>query len=471
LLRRLLDSPATYFIAAGVLAMVGLFVTLFDLHVPSRPRGSVDDFARLRERDDTNVLFILIDTLRADRLSSYGYARPTSPVMDDVARAGVRFARVEAQSSWTKSSMASMLTGMYPTRSLVTRFLHAIPAEAELPAERLRAAGFRTAGIWRNGWVGTNFGFGQGYEAYFKAQAPGKGGAPRVQRGHPGQNPLAGSDEELTLSALEFIATHGHERFFLYVHFMDVHQYAYDDVAGALGFGTGHSDSYDASIHWVDRNIGALLLDLERRDLFKKTIVVVASDHGEGFPGEHGVEGHARTLYREVTDVPLILGLPFRLKEGIVVEPLVRNVDIWPTLYDLLGMPPIPDADGRSLVPMIEAAGRGQQPDPGDGVSLSFLDVNWGQTDLPPDPLVAVRKNGKRMLLRLSKPGDTMLFDHDQDPGEQNNLWKEQPAWAAELRELAQQQLTAKPAWESVPEVQIDDMYVDQLRALGYVIN
>jgi arylsulfatase A-like enzyme len=465
--RRILDSPWTYFIAAGLLALVGVFITLFDVHIPSRPRGSVEDIAKLRERKDTNVLFVLIDTLRADRLSSYGYHRPTSPVMDDLARAGVRFARTEAQSTWTKASMASMLTGVFPPRSGVTRFYHALPPEAELPAERLAAAGFRTAGLWRNGWVGTNFGFGQGYEVYFKPQSPGHGGIP-MQRGRPGQNPLSGSDEELTSSVLEFLAAHGQERFFLYVHYMDVHQYAYDDAAAALAFGTGHSDAYDASINWVDRNLGVLLIELEKRKLFEKTIVVVASDHGEGFPAEHGVEGHARTLYREVTDVPFILGLPFRLKQPVVVEQQVRNVDIWPTLYDLLGLPPLENADGRSLVPLIEAAARGEQV-AGDGASMAFLDINWGQTDLAPEPLIAVRKDGKRMLVKVNK-GEVQLFDHTTDPGEKNNLVGTAPPWAPELREMAQKQLTAPPAWEKVPEVQIDDMYKDQLRALGYVI-
>ncbi len=469
MLRRILDSPWTYFIAAGLLAVVGIFITLVDVRVPTRSRGSVEELARLRERGDTNVLFIVIDTLRADRLGSYGYERRTSPFMDDIAMAGIRFAHVEAQSTWTKASMASLLTGVFPPRTGVTRFAHGIPEEAELPAERLKAAGFRTAGIWRNGWVGTNFGFAQGYETYFKPQPPRAEEMPRLRRGHPGQNPLQGSDEDLTLSAIEFLNAHGKERFFLYVHYMDVHQYAYDDAAAALGFGTSHSDAYDASINWVDRNIGALLLELENRDLFKKTLVVIVSDHGEGFPNEHGIEGHARTLFREVTEVPFIIGLPFILRPGIVVEPLVRNVDVWPTIYDLLGLEPVPHADGRSLVPLVEAAGRGQAPPSEPVTSVAFLDIHWGQTDEPPEPLIAVRKDGKRMLLRPNRPDEVQFYDHAQDPGEKHNLAASRPPWADELRALAQEKLAEQPPW-SVPEVQVDDMYKDQLRALGYVI-
>ena len=106
-----------------------------------RPVGTVMDIEALSTRDDVNVLFILIDTLRADRLGSYGYTRDTSPVMDRLADSGIRFARHLAQSSWTKCSMASLWTGLLPARTGITRFNHALPAEAEMPAEIFRVPG------------------------------------------------------------------------------------------------------------------------------------------------------------------------------------------------------------------------------------------------------------------------------------------------------------------------------------------
>ncbi|MGH7337529.1 MAG: sulfatase-like hydrolase/transferase, partial [Myxococcota bacterium] len=112
------------------------------------------------------MLFVLIDTLRADRLRTYGYPRPTSPIFDVLAAAGVRFAHHTAQSSWTKCSMASLWTALHPARTGVTRFEHVLSPEARLPAEIFREAGFHTAGIWRNGWVEGYFGFDQGFEVY-----------------------------------------------------------------------------------------------------------------------------------------------------------------------------------------------------------------------------------------------------------------------------------------------------------------
>ena len=128
-----------------------------DREADSRWRGTLADVWKLGEREDLNVLFVLVDTLRADHLGSYGYARDTSPVIDELARRGIRFAHHVSQSSWTKCSMASLWTGVYPNRSRVLHAQHAISEAAVLPAEIFRDAGFRTAGIWRNGWIAPNF--------------------------------------------------------------------------------------------------------------------------------------------------------------------------------------------------------------------------------------------------------------------------------------------------------------------------
>jgi len=463
-LRRLLDSPWTYFALAGVLLVVAI-LSQFEIRIPSRPVGAVEDVRELRERDDLNVVFIVIDTLRADRLGAYGYGRPTSPIMDDLASRGVRFAHVEAQSTWTKCSMASLWSGVYPTRTGITRFNDALPEAATLPAEMLRAAGFRTGGIWRNGWVATNFGFQQGFETYFRPLAQ---KLPERVRPRAGAS-LEGSDEDVTYSAIEFIKAHGHERFLLYLHYMDVHQYAYDGAAAELAFGTSYSDHYDSAIHWVDRNVGELMLALEDSGLFKKTLVVIASDHGEAFY-EHSFEGHARNLYREVTEVPLLFVLPFRLEKGIVVEPLVRNVDVWPTILDLLGLPPIEGADGRSLLPLIEAAGRGQ-PAPEAEPAFAYLDRTWGWPGRESVPLASIRKDGKRLVLRRREGDAVELYDHATDPREQVNLAQSEPELVAELKPAAEAHLADTPIWGAAPQVQVDEMYKAQLRALGYVFD
>jgi arylsulfatase A-like enzyme len=235
-------------------------------------------------------------------------------LIDEIASHGIVFDRVVAQSSWTKTSMASMWTGTHPVKNGVLRYNHVLPEEAVVPAELFREAGFRTVGLWRNGWVEPNFGFAQGFEVYVRP-TPGAERA-RIHRQSQSTSPLTGTDEDLVMSAVDFLHQFRDERFFLYMHFMDIHQYVYDDYSAI--FGTSYSDAYDQSIHWTDRLLGVLFESLRDEDLLKKTIVVIASDHGEAFL-EHGSEGHARNLYREVAYVPWVMSLPFLVDGGVRV--------------------------------------------------------------------------------------------------------------------------------------------------------
>jgi arylsulfatase A-like enzyme len=463
--RRLFDSPWTWFgLSAALLVAAASMVV--HVRFPTRPQRSAADIATLKQRGDVSVLFILIDTLRADRLGAYGYGRPTSPNLDRLAAEGIRFERVAAQSSWTKCSMASLWTGLFPVHTGVTNFHHALPEQAVLPAEVLEAAGFRTAGVWRNGWVAPNFGFGQGFETYVRPAAT---FPERFQHRAPAVTPIHGTDEDATRAAISFLDTYGRERFFLYVHYMDVHQYAYDQRSADLGFGSSYSDGYDSAINWVDRNVATLIRTLEDRGLADHTLVVVAADHGEGFL-EHGSEGHARTLYSEVTNVPLILSLPFRLDRPVTVKPLVRNVDIWPTILDLLGLPPLPATDGRSLVPLIEAAASGAENPGDDPPAIGYLDRRWGRPEEKPLPLVSVRSDDHVLILGRAPDGDTeQVFDLSSDPTEQHDLTAEQPPWSEPLRTRALEALDAKPTYGPAPQVEVDRLMREQLRALGYI--
>ncbi len=465
MLRRLLDSPRTYYVLAGVL-LVALVLSQFEIRTPRRPAGHEAELAALRARGDVNLLFILIDTLRADRIHSYGYERETSPWIDELARTGVRFDRVLSQSSWTKSSMASLWTATYPVRNGILGWGHALREEAPLPAERLRDAGFRTAGIFRNGWVAPNFGFGQGFQSYIRPIVKVR----PDKRSPRSEKPLEGTDEDITQAALEFLRTFGDERFLLYLHYMDVHQYTYTE--GSALFGTSYSDAYDNALHWTDQNLGALMRRLDELGLRDHTVVVIASDHGEEFL-EHGKEGHAKTLYREVTEVPWIVSLPFRLEPGVVVETPVENVDIWPTLLDLMGLPALPKADGQSRLPLIEAALQGA-PTPDDSApAFAHLNRRWHDAEGESQPMVAVTQGPHRLILtQHPEKGELLeLFDHRVDPREENNIATEHPELGARLRKQALA-YSNRPLidWGAPLEVEIDDLDRGQLRALGYIV-
>jgi arylsulfatase A-like enzyme len=469
MLRKLLDSPWPYFVGAAVLLVLAI-ASQFRIAGPSRPTAGPEQIATLRDRKDLNVIFILVDTLRADRLGAYGYPKPTSPEIDALASTGIVFRNVTAQSSWTKTSMASLWTGTYPARNGILRYDHALPEEAVLPAETLRQAGYRTAGIWRNGWLAPNFGFQQGFEFYLNPK-PGRSRA-QLQRSHPSPDSLSGTDEDIADSASSFLESYGRERFFLYLHYMDLHQYVFDDTAPDLG--SDYSGSYDKSIRWIDRLVGSLVADLSARGLLDRTLIVLASDHGEAFR-EHGFEGHARDLHAEVAGVPFVIALPFELRPGIVVEERVANADIWPTLLDLLGLPPLPGADGKSLMPLVEHAAGLRADAPADLVARPIyaqLDQVWGAPGKKPDPLVAVTDGNLRFFLPVRRPERATLYDTATDPKELNDLGAQRAADAARLRQLADGYLeNAEIPWGKVPtSVDIDEMRLNQLRALGYVI-
>jgi len=438
------------------------------------PAGTSDDIATLRDRDDVNVLFILIDTLRADRLSAYGYERDTSPTLADVTRFGVRFDRHLAQSSWTKSSMASMWTGFNPTRTGVLQFDSVIPGEAVMPAEVFSANGFRTIGVFRNGWVAPTFGFDQGFDVYTRP--------PRLPMDREVflANPTVefrGNDLDVTRSAIEFMRANRNDRFFLYVHLMDVHEYTYDEQSAL--FGTTYSDIYDNSIRWTDDSLAEIFGQMLEWGLFKNTVIVIGSDHGEAFR-ERGHEGHAKYLYREETEVPFIIVFPFRLEEGgAVVDSRSRNVDIWPTVYDLLDLdvpPSEPAPDGVSLVPEILSAATHLplESERADAAAaregFAHLSQNWGRGDSGKRTYALT--HGSERYVRFETPGGLReeLLDSDADPFALADVAAARPDAVARMRERADRLAVEAPVWGEPETRELTELELNQLRALGYKV-
>jgi len=472
MMNTLLQKNWPWLVTAGLIVL-WLLSTVVKYDPPigdPRPIGGEADILALAEQEDLNILFVLIDTLRADRLGAYGYERDTSPAIDAFASKGVRFSRHLSQSSWTKCSMASMWTGLYPSRTGVTRFDHVVPEAAEMPAERLRDAGFRTIGLWRNGWVAPNFGFEQGFDVY--TRPPRRTMNPTVLA----QNPTiknTGTDEDTVAAAIEFLRVSGHDgRWFLYLHLMDLHEFLYD--AESAIFGGKHSDMYDNSILWTDGTLDALFTYLAEFGLAENTLVVITSDHGEAFR-ERGIEGHARAVYRETTEVPLLMSFPFQLGPDLVIPTRSQNIDVWPTIFELIGLDPSEDADGTSRVPEILAAVTGESLSDSETMGISFLDETWGQQQsTEPKYRIGVTHGPYRYLRSPPRGGETEpfeeLFDAEQDPDELDNLVSNHAELVEELREVAEAQLDISPPWGETPKRELGELELNQLRALGYAI-
>lgn len=435
-----------------------------------RPLGTADDVATLDERDDTNMLFVLIDTLRSERMSAYGYERDTTPFIRELAEGGLRFDRHISQSSWTKSSMASMWTGLTPIRAGITKFDHTISDEVKMPAEILADAGFKTVGLYRNGWVSGYFGFEQGFEKYYRPM--GARMDVQAQRMRPNAEAV-GSDENVIADAIEFLRIHGDtSRWFLYIHLMDLHEYTYDEESAL--FGNAVPDLYDNSIRRTDWVVSQLHDYMAERGLLDETIVVILSDHGEAF-GERGFEGHARAVYPETTETPLVISLPFEIPGGAVIRSKTTNLDLWPTLLDLIGLPDQGEIDGHSrkdevLAAVLEATHPEEEvelPTEEGDFSVAFLDENWGRPGTERAPAISVVEGDYRYVRGTDFGGRSFEVLLTVADDQREDVKEAHPQIFERLKARAQAELENQAVYAS-DEIELDEMQLDQLRALGY---
>jgi arylsulfatase A-like enzyme len=161
------------------------------------------------------------------------------------------------------------------------------------------------------------------------------------------------------------------------------------------------------------------------------------------------------------------------LDPGIVVEPLVGNVDVWPTILDLVGLPPMKGVDGVSQLPLILEAGGVQPATPTDGLRrpvFAEIDRKWGNTKLPPDPLVSVTDERMRMFFPVKQPEAAELYEQASDPLEKTNLAGKRPEELATYRAMAEKYFAEdEPPWGAAAGVvELDELELHQLKALGY---
>jgi arylsulfatase A-like enzyme len=421
--------------------------------------------ARLAALGRPNLVLIVVDTLRADWTTPYGFEQDTSPELGAWARRGVLFERVRAQSSWTKMSMASLMTSLWPRSHGITQAQDGLAESAVTLADVLHDAGYATYGVQTNGWLHQSFGFHQGFDRYM---FPKGGGHPRL--GQPSLWPHA---DRVYEEAVRLLDAHDRERpFFLYLHFMDVHEYA--APPSFKTFGTDSRGAYLAAIRWVDDAMRRVREKLSAAGYGERTLMVFAADHGETF-GEHGVHGHARNVLTPVVWVPLVFRFPFRVEPARVATQ-VRNVDIAPTLLDLAGIPASPGFEGASLVPLL--TGAATEPDrpsyaglgvplfPDASVQAAVNDGAWTFARNAP-----TEKDDENAVQRFQPvaPGSEFLFDRRVDPGENVNLLTREPTEAGRMRDLLENQLTQEGAGVVERGVRIDPGIADRLRAMGYL--
>ncbi len=418
-----------------------------------------------------NVVVYLIDALRADHLGCYGYDRPVSPHIDRFAERAILFERAQAQTSWTRASVASVFTGLMPQVHSANDDDDALSASVMTIAEYLQAAGFQTGGFSSNGNAGPNVGFAQGFDI-FRNLGPVR-------------------SEEINEEASSWLDALDDKRpFFLWVHTVDPHapysppedlrrRFAPAVTGRNLGSIahieslTQHPDRlsakliadmvslYDAEIAANDRSFGALLSDLHDLGLFDDTLIIVVSDHGEEFY-DHGGWTHGKTLYSEQLDIPLIVKLP-GTSAGQRISQVVQHVDILPTILEFVGLEEPGGIQGKSLGALLVEEGRQQWRNR----SFSSLDLRGRVGTSVYD--------GWWKMIRLHDRGKgyhPKLFDKQVDRQETNDLSPALPDRAATMLalDLRMEKRLPEPITPPVVDTSAKEEMREALKALGYIV-
>jgi len=448
----------------------------------------------------SDVIIISIDCMRADHVGAYGYERNTTPVIDSIARDGIRFDRAYAQANWTKPSVASLMTGLYVRNHGVvvgTDYFdeeghhkvgsNSFPLPSDLPliSEAFREIGYETAGFVENSHLVPGQGFARGFDTYEKV----KPAAKRLQK---------------WISALESEAP-----FFAYLHLIGPHD-PYDGGHGEQfateyrnRFGEYESEIdwtdlsykkkvksfsdhdllqanalYDAELNYFDQvHVSPLIDFLKENGRYPEALIVITSDHGEELQ-DHGRWAHGHSLYNEVTRIPLIVKLPAStqgLPAGTHVSEVVEQIGVFPTLCNLVGCETPDQLDGRSFAQLL-VGGRAEDPNAyavsefGKGVRAKVLAASIVQGDskwvefYPPElgPVLqgptAPKNDMNPMSILLDARTDEILSRVEHDvPHPMRTLLKRAVGESPAIRH------------ELVTSAGYSQDQIEELRALGYV--
>ncbi len=392
-----------------------------------------------------NVVVLLIDTLRASKLTAYyPKTRVKTPVIDQMAREGALFERSQSPENWTKPAVASVLTSLHPATHKTKEDASRLPKSALMLSEVYKKAGFKTASFIANGYVSNAFGFDQGWDHYTNYI--------RERRNTNASNVFG--------EAASWIEKNKAKRFFVYVQTIDPHvpydppdeflkMYDPTPYSGQVQNRRTHlmldeakknpkkfkftkrdkeriEALHDGEISYHDRQFGRFLKKLRELGLEENTIVVVTSDHGEEFQ-EHGSWGHGHSVYQELLGVPLMFRWPGVIPGGLRVGPVVSTMDIGPTVLEATGVPIPRRFEGRSLLGFM----RGDWP---HGPYVAFSDFL--------DHRRVIRGGDWKMIVRGNL--SHVIFDLQNDYWERKELdGRAQPIAQRYLRTLHGQFLGA----------------------------
>jgi arylsulfatase A-like enzyme len=443
-----------------------------------------------RPRAIHKILFLTIDTLRSDAVSTLNPAAPPTPSLDALASDSVVFTRAYSPAPWTLPSFVSMMTGVAPPVHGVRTPALRIPDPLPTLAERLRDSGYVTAAIGHNPWLRPRHGMSRGFESYDVCPRDDFGrslGSRLLARLFPRRLKPTLTTPEITDLAGAWLREHARDDFFLWLHYFDPHgPYAPPEAyrprekpPEGMGYTFGGAPAirmgslvisppqrkwarelYDGGVRYVDDNVGRITEELKRLGIYDETLIVFASDHGEEF-WEHGSFEHGHTLYDELLRVPLFVKLPGQATR-FRQDHRASTGGIHATILELCGI----EADSRwlsyrSLAPLL---GSGL---PDDDPILSASPLYYEDRE------AWIRGSTKWIHSRVSDRIE--VFDLTRDPGEHHDLATSFPEKAREgLEELARQRNADEALrrhYRIIGEfpAEMDPEALQQLRSLGYL--
>jgi arylsulfatase A-like enzyme/Flp pilus assembly protein TadD len=391
-----------------------------------------------------NVLLITLDTTRADFLGCYGRPNGRTPNIDRLAGEGVLFERCMAPAPLTLPSHASLMTGNSPyVHNARSNGRERLPEANVTLAEVLKQAGYAAQATVATMVLNRQFGIAQGFDVYHDVSALTPGDPERAQR----------KGDEVAADAIEMLRSLAGDPFFLWVHFYDPHT-PYETTRTPP---YTPAEAYEDEIAFMDEQVGRVLAELRSLGLDQRTLVVLAGDHGEGL-GEHGESEHGYFLYHTTLHVPLMIRCPGKIAPGTSVADVVRVIDIAPTILALLGLRPLENAEGESLLPWISGQRTGdlfaysETLEPRDAFGLSHLRA-------------ATTREWKYILAPTPE-----LYHLSADPAELHSLATEQPEVAENMRqELRELLAQAPPAFRDTgPAPALSAADRARLESLGY---
>lgn len=446
--------------AVIALAVIG-YLTIRDTDTDPHPMREMATHQPTPETEDLyisagagsaglNIIMITIDTLRSDRISSYGSERVDTPFIDGFAEEGVLFSNAASTVPFTLPAHSSIHTGLYPPGHGVRENVgYTLGEDVPTLAEILSDAGWSTAGFVSAFVLDSRWGIGRGFDHYFDdfdlsgMETP---NLSSVQRG----------GDETIVEAVRWLDERPRERpFFLWLHLYDPHDpYTPPEPYKSLY----PNRPYDAEVAYTDLLIGDFRRALADRGLLDESLVILTSDHGEGL-GDHGESYHGYFLYDSTVHVALIMRPPSGMPAPVVVDTAVSHVDLLPTILDAVNIPPPATTHGQSLLPAL--LGRPLGFDRGVYSESLYPLLHYGWSAL------RALRTDRHKLIDAPRPE---VFDLKTDTEESSNIYSEEPAVSADLEDrlATLRDRIDQEVGSSTKAPDLDPETLAQLQALGY---